>query len=394
MWEVSMGIQEATQVVAGREALFRPFSVKTLALRNRTVMSPMGQANAKGGVPDDGYPAYYRRRAEGEVGLVMSGATAIPHPSAHMDLNEPHFYGEEPLAVWKRSVDAVHEAGGKIIPQLWHSGLHGIAYVPPIWEMHGPSGVWFPGPQPDGSAGSSEIRGQPMTQADIDAVIQAFGEAAATAQRLGFDGIEIHAAHGFLIDQFFWEKTNLRTDRYGGGLRDRTRFAVEVLEEVRRRVGPDFPIFMRISQFKMMDYTAQLADTPDHLAEFLGPLADAGVDVFDCSIRRFRQPAFPGSSLNLAGWAKKLTGKAAMCCGGIGLGSGSVDFGDADAYKATATASLTELDALCAMLDRDEFDLVSLARAILGDAAWPRKVRQGLENELKPFTADLMLTLS
>ena len=387
-------MQDMQTITAGREALFRPFTVKTLTLRNRIVMSPMGQANAKNGVPDDGYPGYYRRRAEGDVALVVSGATAIPHPSAHMDLNEPHFYGEAPLAMWKRSLDAVHEAGGKMIPQLWHSGLHGLAYVAPTWDVHSPSGVWFPGPQADGSAGTSAVRGKPMTQTDIDAVIGAFGEAAATAKRLGFDGIELHAAHGFLIDQFFWEKTNLRTDRYGGSLRDRTRFAVEVLEEVRRRVGPDFPIFMRISQFKMMDYSAQLAATPEQLATFLEPLSEAGVDVFDCSIRRFRQTAFHGSPLNLAGWAKKLTGKPAMCCGGIGLGAGSVDFGDAEAYKATATASLTELDALSGMLEREEFDLVSLARAILGDAAWPKKVQQGRENELKPFTADLMLTLS
>jgi 2,4-dienoyl-CoA reductase-like NADH-dependent reductase (Old Yellow Enzyme family) len=186
----------------------------------------------------------------------------------------------------------------------------------------------------------------------------------------------------------------LRSDGYGGDLRDRTRFAVEILQEVRRRVGPDFPIFMRISQFKMMDYTARLADTPQQLAAFLEPLADAGVDVFDCSLRRFQQPAFDGSHLNLAGWAKKLSGKAAMCCGGIGLGAGSVDFGDADAYKATATASLTDLDSLCEMLDRGDFDLASLARAILGDAAWPAKVRAGREHELKPFTADLMLSLS
>jgi 2,4-dienoyl-CoA reductase-like NADH-dependent reductase (Old Yellow Enzyme family) len=389
-----MGIQETKPVVAGREALFRPFTVKTLTMKNRVVMSAMGQANAKNGVPDPAYPAYYRRRAEGEVGLVVSGATAIPHPSAHMDLNEPHFHGDEPLAGWKRAVDEVHAAGGKMIPQLWHSGMHGLAYVPPTWDLHGPSGVWYPGPQADGSAGPSEVRGAPMTQAEIDEVIGAFGQAAETAQRLGFDGIQIHAAHGFLIDQFFWEKTNLRTDRYGGNLRDRTRFAVEILEEIRRRTGPDFPIFMRVSQFKMMDYTAQLAETPRQLADLLEPLADAGVDLFDCSIRRFQTPAFDGSDLNLAGWVKKLSGKPTMCCGGIGLGSGAVDFGDANAYKTTATTSLSEIDSLCAMLDRGDFDLVSLARAILGDAAWPAKVRQGRENELKPFTADLMLTLS
>jgi 2,4-dienoyl-CoA reductase-like NADH-dependent reductase (Old Yellow Enzyme family) len=389
-----MGNLDTKPIVASRDPLFRPFTVKTLTLKNRIVMSAMGQANAKDGVPDPGYPAYFRRRAEGEVGLVISGATAIPHPSAPMDVNEPHFHGEEPLIRWKKAVDAVHAAGGKMIPQLWHSGMHGLSYAPPPWAMHGPSGIWFPGPQADGGAGPSEVRGEPMTQADIDAVIQAFGDAAESAQRLGFDGIQLHGAHGFLIDQFFWDRTNLRTDRYGGTLRDRTRFAVEVLEEVRRRVGPDFPIFMRISQFKMMDYTAVLAETPDALADFLEPLADAGVDVFDCSIRRFQQPAFAGSHLNLAGWVKKLSGKPTMCCGGIGLRSGSVDFGDADAYKATATASLSELDALCDMLDRGEFDLVALARAILGDPAWPAKVRQGREHELKPFTADLMLTLS
>jgi 2,4-dienoyl-CoA reductase-like NADH-dependent reductase (Old Yellow Enzyme family) len=389
-----MGSQETKPVVASRDPLFRPFTIKSLRLRNRIVMSPMGQGHAKDGVPDPGYPAYYRRRAEGEVGLIISGATAIPHPSAHMDLNEPHFHGRRALAGWKQAIDEVHAAGGKMIPQLWHSGLHGLAYVPPTWDMHGPSGVWFPGPLPDGSAGTSKLHAAPMNQADIDAVIAAFGEAAETAQRLGFDGIEIHGGHGFLIDQFFWDRTNLRTDRYGGSLAERTRFAVEVLTEIRHRVGPDFPLFFRISQFKMMDYTARLAETPQQLAEFLEPLADAGVDLFDCSLRRFQQPAFDGSDLNLAGWVKKLTGKPTLCCGGIGLGSGSVDFGDADAYKATASASLSELDVLCEMLDRGDFDLVSLARAILGDAEWPKKVREGREHALKPFTADLMMALS
>jgi 2,4-dienoyl-CoA reductase-like NADH-dependent reductase (Old Yellow Enzyme family) len=389
-----MGKQETKPVVGNRDPLFRPFSVKSLHLKNRIVMSPMGQGHATGGVPDPGYPAYYRRRAEGEVGLIIGGATAIPHPSAHMDLNEPHFHGDEALAGWKRAIDEVHAAGGRMIPQLWHSGLHGLAFVAPTWDLHGPSGVCFPGPRADGSAGPSKLHGEPMTQADIDAVVAAFGQAAETAQRLGFDGIEVHGGHGFLIDQFFWDKTNLRTDRYGGGLRERTRFAVEVLGEIRSRVGPDFPVFMRISQFKMMDYTARLAETPQQLADLIEPLADAGVDLFDCSLRRFQQPAFDGSDLNLAGWVKKLSGKPTLCCGGVGLGAGSVDFGDADAYNATATASLSELDVLCDMLDRGDFDLVSLARAILGDAAWPKKVREGREHALKPFTADLMMALS
>jgi 2,4-dienoyl-CoA reductase-like NADH-dependent reductase (Old Yellow Enzyme family) len=97
--------------------------------------------------------------------------------------------------------------------------------------------------------------------------------------------------------------------------------------------------------------------------------------------------------LNLAGWVKKLSGKPTMCCGGVGLGDDTADFGDAGVYGKTAAASLAQLDRLCEMMARDEFDLVSLARAILGDPAWPAKVRRGEEHALTPFTAELMMTL-
>ncbi len=178
------------------------------------------------------------------------------------------------------------------------------------------------------------------------------------------------------------------------GLAGAHAFAVEVLQECRNRVGPDFPIFFRISQFKMTDYTAKLADTPDELAAMLEPLVEAGVDVFDCSIRRFAEPAFAGSDLNLAGWAKKLSGKPTICCGGIELDANAVEFGETGIYGKTAAPSLAQLDLVCAMLDRGEFDMVALARAILGDAAWANKVRAGREAELTPFTADKMMNLS
>ena len=232
-----------------------------------------------------------------------------------------------------------------------------------------------------------------MTDADIAAVITAFADAAESAQRLGFDGVEIHGGHGSLIDQFFWDRTNLRTDGYGGSLRQRTRFGVEVIAACRRRVGPGFPIFMRISQFKMMDYTAQLARTPEELADLVEPLADAGVDLFDCSQRRFAQPVFPGSGLNLAGWVKKLTGRATMTCGGIGLGDAAATFGDAGVYSATAAASTEHLDRLCAMLDKGEVDLVAVARAVLGDPAWAAKIRDGRAREVVPFSDAAFQTL-
>jgi len=144
--------------------------------------------------------------------------------------------------------------------------------------------------------------GEPMTQAEIDAVVEAFAQAAEAAQRTGFDGIEIHGAHGYLIDQFFWEGTNRRADKYGGDLASRTRFAAEIIRECRRRTGPRFPILLRFSQWKQQDYAARLAATPQELARFLEPLAAAGLDGFHSSTRLFWEPEFEGSDLNLAGW--------------------------------------------------------------------------------------------
>ena len=138
-----------------------------------------------------------------------------------------------------------------------------------------------------------------MTQADIDAVVKAFGDAAKTAQDMGCDAIELHGAHGYLIDQFFWEGSNQRSDSYAGSIEARTHFAVEILREVRRQVGPDYPVILRFSQWKIPEFDAKLAHNPAELERFLKPLCDAGTDIFHCSQRRFWEPEFPGSDLNL-----------------------------------------------------------------------------------------------
>jgi 2,4-dienoyl-CoA reductase-like NADH-dependent reductase (Old Yellow Enzyme family) len=125
---------------------------------------------------------------------------------------------------------------------------------------------------------------------------------------VGFDGVEIHGAHGYLIDQFLWDQTNLRDDEYGGDIGRRTRFALEVIAEIRANVGPDFPVVLRLSTWKQQDYRARLAASPEEWAAIVRPLAAAGVDAFHLSQRRYWEGEF-GTEANLATWTKKLTGK-------------------------------------------------------------------------------------
>ncbi len=229
---------------------------------------------------------------------------------------------------------------------------------------------------------------EPMTREQIDAAIHAYGEAAASAERLGFDGLEIHAAHGYLIDQFFWEQTNHRTDNYGGDLVKRTRFAVEVIEEIRRNVSSDYPVCFRFSQWKLLDYAAKLAKTPQELERFLEPLCAAGVDMFHCSQRRFWEPEFQGSSLNLAGWTKKLSGKPAISVGSVAL---SNEF--TTSTRNAETAEVTGIDELLDRMERGEFDLIAIGRSLIVNPSWPKLVQKGALDQLQPFQRDVLQQL-
>ena len=221
-----------------------------------------------------------------------------------------------------------------------------------------------------------------MTQEDIDDVVQAFAKGAADAQRLGFDAVELHGAHGYLIDQFFWEGTNQREDSYGGSLQNRSRFAVEVIKATRAAVGPDFPIILRWSQWKQQDYTARLAETPEQLEAFLKPLSDAGVNIFHCSQRRFWEPEFAGSDLNLAGWVRKLTGKPAITVGSVGL---NADFIPEPGQRTFREAEPASLEELLRRMEAKQFDLVAVGRALIANPAWVDMVEAERLDELKAF---------
>lgn len=167
----------------------------------------------------------------------------------------------------------------------------------------------------------------------------------------------------------------------------RGRFAAEILKAVRATVGADYPVIIRLSQWKQQDYTVQMARTPQEMEAWLQPLADAGADIFHCSQRRFWEPEYPGSDLNFAGWAKKLTGKPTITVGSVGLsGEFIASFGGESSQPAP-------LDELMRRLDRGDFDLVAVGRALISDPHWAAKVRDGRHGELSDYAPTALGTL-
>ena len=361
--------------------LFTPLRTRALELDNRFVMAPMTRSKSRAGVPGENVAAYYARRASGGVGLIITEGVGIDHPSAlgysGVDLPEvPRMFGDKPIEGWRTVVDRVHAVGGKIAPQLWHHGPMRVAGTGPSPDAPSmrPSGLWGPldGKRTVGHRYLEQVSEptRAMTDDEIFAVIHSYGDAARTARELGFDAVAIHGAHGYLIDAFFWDRTNTRTDRWGGSPSQRSAFASEVVAAV-RAAAPDLPMIFRFSQWKQQDYDARIAASADELAQVLGPLADAGVDIFDASTRHFDEPAFAGSELSLAGWAKKVTGKLTMAVGSVGLSGGLYD----DPHgAATAHDNLGEV---ARRFESEEFDLVGVGRMLIAQPDWVDRVRSG-----------------
>ena len=377
--------------------LFSPLALRSLTIRNRIVMAPMTRNFSPHGIPGENVAAYYRRRAEGDVGLIVTEGVGIDHPAALgdaglLETNVPHLHGDEALAGWRRVVRDVHAAGGAILPQLWHQGVLRKAGTGPHPDAPScrPSGLW--GPIGRTTSLASEDGGEfstptaPMTETEIADVIAAYGRSAANAMAVGFDGIAIHGAHGYLPDNFLWAETNRRTDRWGGDISRRSAFAAEVVRTIRRVIGPDKPIVFRFSQWKQQDFKARLATTPEELEAVLTPLAEAGVDVFDASVRYFNRAEFEGSELNLAGWARKITGKLSMTVGGVGLNKGMYD-----SKREGGAGSGHNFAPLMERFSRGEFDLVAVGRSLLHDPQWTRKVRAG--EALLPYSEDSLKVL-
>jgi len=364
--------------------LFSPFRCRGIELRNRVVMAPMTRESAPAGIPTEEITAYYTRRAAGGTALIITEGTP-PDPVGAFGARVPRFFGDDALEGWRKVAQAVHAEGAAIMAQLWHVG----AFDPSIIGMQDSLGPQHARLSPSGFAAPDRALGRAMSQTDIDATLGAFGEAVASARRIGFDGVEIHGAHGYLPDQFFWSGTNRREDLYGGDIRARTRFAVELIRECRRQAGEDLVLSFRLSQWKQLDYEARIAQTPQELAQIVEPLTDAGVDIFHCSTRRYWEPAFVDSDLSLSAWVRQLSGRPTIAVGSITLGN---DFKSADGKRQAAPAP-EQIEDVERRLEGGMFDLIALGRALLANPDWVRLVQSGQSAQLRPFSKTHLDTL-
>ncbi|WP_394731285.1 NADH:flavin oxidoreductase [Altererythrobacter sp. GH1-8] len=354
--------------------LHAPFSCKSLKAPNRFCMAPMSRYFAPGGVLTEDGAEYYRRRAAAGIGTIITEGTGVAIDHTVSADTVPLFAGDEALSAWKSAVDAVHAAGGTFVPQLWHVGG--------CLDFNYPDSPHAPLVSPSGFCGPDVEGGRTMSDEDIADTIAAFAQSAKSAKDIGCDAIELHGAHGYLFDQFFWDKTNLRDDRYGGpDISDRATFAAETVAACREAVGEDFAIIMRVSQWKTYDYDAKLARDPDEMHRWLDPMVKAGVDIFHASQRRFWEPEFEGDQKNLGGWIKEVTGKPVITVGSIGMDRDLME----DFVEGISSPMLSRLEELVAMFERGEFDLVALGRVLLADPDWLQKVEQGRLSELTPY---------
>ncbi len=345
------------------DVLFAPITINGLTIPNRIAMAPMTRGFSPSGAPGADVAAYYRARAAGGVGLIITEAVAVNRPGAAELPGIPTFHHPAAEAGWRSALAAVHGAGGRIAAQLHHAGALRKAETSAIPEA---------------------VNDEPatMSDADIADTIAAFGAVAGAARQLGFDAVEIHGANGNLINQFLWSRRNTRSDTWGGSLEGRTRFAVAVTQAVRAAVGQGFPVLFRVSQFTQEDYAAHVADTPAEFGAILGALVDAGADAFHASQRRFWEPQFAGSTLNLAAWPKHLSGKPAITVGSVGLKG--PDIGDLLSGQG-GNAGPAGLADLRDRVERGEFDAIAVGRALLTDPEWANKVREDRLADLRGF---------
>lgn len=326
--------------------LFSPYTLKGITLKNRIVMAPMCMYSCEkeDGIVTDWHVAHYTSRAVGQVGLIILEATAVT-PQGRISPQDLGIWSDDHLPGLTRLTEQIKQNGAAAGIQLAHAGRKAQLNE----EIVAPSALAF-----------DEKYKQPkaMTAAEIAETITAFKNAAARAKQAGFDVIEIHAAHGYLINQFLSPLTNKREDEYGGTAENRFRFLREILAEV--KTVWDGPLLVRVSAY---DYHEN-GLTPDDYVEMGGWLANLGVDLIDVSsgaVVPAKMKVYPGYQVK---FAEKIKHEAHIPTGAVGL--------------ITTGIQAEEI------LQNERADLIFIARALLRDPYWPRTAAKELGESIEP----------
>jgi len=360
------------------DGLFTPLALDGVTLRNRFVMPAMQIGFTENCGPSPRTIDYLRGRSEGGAGLIFSESCAPDHPSGYWQaafcVMNPQTRGR-----WAELTEAIKGAGAAFAVQLWHPGgqrrpIEGFAHAD------------APTLSPSGLIQAEREGGRAMTRDEMDDLADTFVRAAEDAKSIGADGVELHCAHGYLMDQFLWAETNTREDGYGGpAVADRARYPLAVAAAIRQAVGKDFLVSLRFSQFKEVDYGARVFETPEELAEFGALARAAGVSMLNVSSRRFGKPEWPDRdpTLGIAGWAKRLTHLPIMTTGSIGLSTDIfADLFDGEDPGLRIAADLAELGR---RFNAGEFDMVGVGRMHIANADFVTKVRDGRFDELRLY---------
>ena len=357
--------------------LFEPYKLKNINLRNRVVMAPMTRNQSPGGIPTNEVVAYYSRRAKAEVGLIITEGIEVSHEASSAYPDVPRLDTKEAREGWKRVVNGIKENGGSVIAQLWHCGGFRKLGMQPNPEVpgHTASGLVKPGKKV----------AHEMTLEDIKQTINAYASDAKYCEEIGFDGVEIHGAHGYLIDNFFWEGTNIRDDSYGGSIEKRSQFVSEIIQAVRSNISQEFILGLRFSQWKQHDFEAKLAHTTDDLKKVLLSPVESGLDYLHSSMRRFWESEFEGSEENLAYWTKKISNIPTIGVGSVGLDSDFIDM--------TAPSKPANIDKAIDDISKEKYDLLAVGRALLSDHEWVLKMKEGRLKDVIPYSKEALLKL-
>ena len=349
-----------------KNILFSEYDMDGLSLRNRVVMAPMTRNFSPNGVPKDYAPTYYARRAKGGVGLIITEGVEVSHHAASGYPNCPNLESDDAKRMWEKVVNEVHKNNSSIFCQLWHVGGIRKPGMPPNPEV--------PGFTPSGYVRPGKKVAHEMSHEEIQELINIYSEDTKACEELGFDGVEIHGAHGYLIDQFFWDQINHRDDEYGGTIKNRSRFASEILQAAKSNTSENFKVGIRISQTKVNNFDYQWPGQNKDAEAIFSALKEIGPTYIHISTHKGLEEIWE-SGRNLADWAKTIWEGPTIACGGLD-----------DPIRAEE------------LLTQGQADFIAIAKGALADPHWPKKIASGAipdpfnPNMIKPY-ATLQNTL-